>query len=218
MSFNEEQKKLLNQKINKDNVSFRSGGGGQQLAYVESWHVIQEANRIFGFDGWSCETLEAGLVSESKDSYGNSIFSYIAKVRVTVANVIREGYGSGHGRGGKMSDGEKHESAIKEAESDALKRAMKSFGDQFGLSLYDKDKAWLKEEKETKTKDVSDKPIDLTEGEKFIKECEAFLKRPGSKDKLGLLKKNISKRFESKAITENQRDGLLTLILEKEDS
>ena len=29
MSFNEEQKKLLNQKINKDNVSFRSGGGGQ---------------------------------------------------------------------------------------------------------------------------------------------------------------------------------------------
>ena len=77
---------------------------------------------------------------------------------------------------------------------------------------------WLKEEKETKTKDVSDKPIDLTEGEKFIKECEAFLKRPGSKDKLGLLKKNISKRFESKAITENQRDGLLTLILEKEDS
>ena len=216
MEFNEQQTQQLSQPINPDNVSFREGGGGLKLAYVESWHVIQEANRIFGFGGWSSETLEARLVSEGKDNYGNSIFSYIAKVRVTVGNIIREGYGSGHGRGGKMSDGEKHESAIKEAERDALKRAMKSFGDQFGLSLYDKDKAWLEEE--TKTKDVSDKPIDLTEGEKFIKECEAFLKRPGSKDKLGLLKKNISKRFESKAITENQRDGLLTLILEKEDS
>ena len=216
MSFNEEQKKLLNQKINKDNVSFRSGGGGQQLAYVESWHVIQEANRIFGFDGWSCETLEARLVSESKDSYGNSIFSYIAKVRVTVGNIIREGYGSGHGRGGKMSDGEKHESAIKEAESDALKRAMKSFGDQFGLSLYDKDKAWLKPENSKPTVS-SNKPIDRSESDKFIKECEAFINKPGNKDKLGLLKKNISKRYETNAISEDQRDGLLTLILEKED-
>jgi len=217
MTFNEEQKKLLNQKINKNNVSFRNGGGGQQLAYVESWHVIQEANRIFGFDGWSCETLEASLVSEGKDSYGNSIFSYIAKVRVTVGNVIREGYGSGHGRGGKMTDGEKHESAIKEAESDALKRAMKSFGDQFGLSLYDKDKAWLKPD-DSKPTVSSNKPIDRSESDKFIKECEAFINKPGNKDKLGLLKKNISKRYETNAISEDQRDGLLTLILEKEDS
>jgi hypothetical protein len=33
-----------------------------------------------------------------------------------------------------------------------------------------------------------------------------------------LLKKNISKRYETNAISEDQRDGLLTLILEKEDS
>ena len=123
MEFNEQQTQQLSQPINPDNVSFREGGGGLKLAYVESWHVIQEANRIFGFGGWSSETLEARLVSEGKDNYGNSIFSYIAKVRVTVGNVIREGYGSGHGRGGKRSDGEQHESAIKEAESDARKRA-----------------------------------------------------------------------------------------------
>ena len=209
MSFNEEQKKLLNQKINPSNVTFRPGGGGQKLAYVESWHVIQEANRIFGYDGWSSETIETFLVSEDP-----KCISYIARVRITVGDIVREGTGAGHGRMGSIGD--KYESAVKEAESDARKRALMSFGDQFGLSLYDKDKAWLEEE--TKTKDVSDKPIDLTEGEKFIKECEAFIKRPGSKDKLGLLKKNISKRFESKAITENQRDGLLTLILEKEET
>ena len=111
----------------------------------------------------------------------------------------------------------KHESAIKEAESDALKRALKSFGDQFGLSLYDKDKAWLKPD-DSKPTVSSNKPIDRSESDKFIKECEAFINKPANKDKLGLLKKNISKRYETNAISEDQRDGLLTLILEKEDS
>ena len=211
MTFNEEQKKLLNQKINKNNVSFRSGGGGQKLAYVESWHVIQEANRIFGFDGWSSETIETSLVFEDP-----KCVSYIAKVRITVGNVIREGTGAGHGRMGGVGD--KHESAIKEAESDARKRALMQFGDSFGLSLYDKDKAWLKTEDSKPATISSNKPIERSESDKFIRECEAFINKPANKDKLGLLKTNISKRYESKAISENQRDDLLTLILEKEDA
>jgi len=211
MSFNEEQKKLLNQKINKNNVSFRSGGGGQKLAYVESWHVIQEANRIFGFDGWSSETIETSLVFEDP-----KCVSYIAKVRITVGNVIREGTGAGHGRMGGVGD--KHESAIKEAESDARKRALMQFGDSFGLSLYDKDKAWLKTEDSKPATTSSNQPIERSESDKFIRECEAFINKPANKDKLGLLKTNISKRYETKAISENQRDDLLTLILEKEDS
>jgi len=210
MSFNEEQKKLLNQKINKNNVSFRSGGGGQKLAYVESWHVIQEANRIFGFDGWSSETIETSLVFEDP-----KCVSYIAKVRITVGNVIREGTGAGHGRMGGVGD--KHESAIKEAESDARKRALMQFGDSFGLSLYDKDKAWLKTEDSKPATTSRNKPIERSESDKFIRECEAFINKPANKDKLGLLKTNISKRYETKAISENQRDDLLTLILEKED-
>ena len=211
MSFNEEQKKLLNQKINKNNVSFRSGGGGQQLAYVESWHVIQEANRIFGFDGWSSETIETSLVFEDP-----KCVSYIAKVRITVGDIVREGTGAGHGRMGGVGD--KHESAVKEAESDARKRALMQFGDSFGLSLYDKDKAWLKAEDSKPATTSSNKPIERSESDKFVRECEAFINKPANKDKLGLLKTNISKRYETKAISENQRDDLLTLILEKEDS
>ena len=210
MSFNEEQKKLLNQKINKKNVTFRSGGGGQQLAYVESWHVIQEANRIFGFDGWSSETIYTLCVSDTNP------ITYIAKVRITVGNVIREGTGAGHGRMGGVGD--KHESAIKEAESDARKRALMQFGDSFGLSLYDKDKAWLKTEDSKPATTSSNKPIERSESEQFIKQCEAFINNPANKNSLGKLKTNISKRYESKAISENQRDNLLTLILEKEDS
>jgi len=211
MSFNEEQKKLLNQKINKNNVSFRSGGGGQKLAYVESWHVIQEANRIFGFDGWSSETIETSLVFEDP-----KCVSYIAKVRITVGDIVREGTGAGHGRMGGVGD--KHESAVKEAESDARKRALMQFGDSFGLSLYDKDKAWLKAEDSKPATTSSNKPIERSESDKFVRECEAFINKPANKDKLGLLKTNISKRYETKAISENQRDDLLTLILEKEDA
>ena len=210
MSFNEEQKNLLNQKINKNNVSFRSGGGGQQLAYVESWHVIQEANRIFGFDGWSSETLETFLVSEDP-----KCITYVARVRITVGDIVREGTGAGHGRMGSIGD--KYESAVKEAESDARKRALMQFGDQFGLSLYDKDKAWLKAD-DSKSTVSSNEPIERSESDQFIKQCEAFINNPANKNSLGKLKKNISKRYETKAISENQRDGLLTLILEKEDS
>ena len=76
-----------------------------KLAYVESWHVIQEANRIFGFDGWSSETIEAGLVADDP-----KCVSYIAKSRYC-RKCYREGYGSGHGRMGNIGD--KHESAIK---------------------------------------------------------------------------------------------------------
>ena len=211
MSYNEDQKKLINQKINKNNVSFRSGGGGQQLAYVESWHVIQEANRIFGFDGWSSETLETFLVSEDP-----KCITYVARVRITVGDIVREGTGAGHGRMGSIGD--KYESAVKEAESDARKRALMIFGNQFGLSLYEKGKAWSKTDDSKPATTSSDKPIDRSESDKFIKECEAFINKPANKTKLGILKKNISKRYEAKTISEDQRDGLLTLILEKEDS
>ena len=78
--------------------------------------------------------------------------SYIAKVRITVRAgdevVIREGTGAGHGI--DASVGQAHESACKEAESDAMKRALMMFGNPFGLALYDKTKANVATPRETK--------------------------------------------------------------------
>ena len=208
MEFNEQQTQQLSQPINPDNVSFREGGGGLKLAYVESWHVIQEANRIFGFGGWSSETLEARLVSEGKDNYGNSIFSYIAKVRVTVGNVIREGYGSGHGRGGKMSDGEKHESAIKEAESDARKRALMQFGDQFGLSLYDKEQNWAKQ-----------KPQKQTQSEPSVTEMALkWIQKASSQKHLDEIKKRLDAQMKEGNLSDSERHKLTNAIVQKEAS
>jgi hypothetical protein len=50
--------------------------------------------------------------------------------------LIREGTGAGHGIDTDL--GLAHESAIKEAETDAMKRALMTFGNPFGLALYDK--------------------------------------------------------------------------------
>lgn len=118
--------------------------GGTKVSYVEGWHVIDEANRIFGFDGWTRETIETKCVSErerkmgkNKDRDGFGV-SYTAKVRVVAGGIARDGTGAGHGVDADC--GQAHESAIKEAETDAMKRALMTFGNPFGLALYDKDK------------------------------------------------------------------------------
>ena len=62
--------------------------------------------------------------------------TYIARVSITVGTLVREGTGAGHGIDTDL--GLAHESAIKEAETDAMKRALMTFGNPFGLALYDK--------------------------------------------------------------------------------
>ena len=123
MSFNDEQKNLLAQPINPKFVKTRKGQGNRDLAYLESWVLMSNANRIFGPDGWSSETIELREVKAQKG------IAYIARVRVTAGGVVRDGVG-GHA-------GFDHENTAKSAESDARQRALSSFGDQFGLSLYD---------------------------------------------------------------------------------
>ena len=104
--------------------------------------MISEANRIFGFDGWSRETLESRCVL-ARENRGSFLAVYIARVRVTVhaegASVVREGHGSGEGRG--TSPAEVHDIAVKVAETDATKRALATFGKPFGLELYRNAKA-----------------------------------------------------------------------------
>lgn len=142
--FSEDQKRDLAAPLLLSNVLKRELGG-RKVSYLESWHVIAEANRIFGFDGWSRETVEIRCVSEREREIGQAKnpgwgVSYISKVRVVAfagdTIVTREGCGAGHGIDRDL--GQAHESAIKEAESDAAKRALMTFGNSFGLALYDK--------------------------------------------------------------------------------
>lgn len=139
--FSPEQKRLLAEPLDRSHVKTRDQSG-RKLSYVEGWHVIAEANRIFGFDAWSRETVEIRCVSEKERTIGASKapgfgVTYVARVRVTIGGVVRDGCGSGHGIDRDL--GQAHESAIKEAETDAMKRALMTFGNPFGLALYDKE-------------------------------------------------------------------------------
>lgn len=117
--------------------------------YVDGLHVIREANRIFGEDGWSYEVTRlqetSNTIFDLTDQYGKPYqqvrVSWMCAVKVCVGGVYREGLAVGTGNGKPENIGDVIESAVKESETDALKRALRSFGNTFGLALYDKDKA-----------------------------------------------------------------------------
>jgi DNA repair and recombination protein RAD52 len=150
MSFTTEQKQALAAKLAAGSVKTRKQGGAE-VSYIEGWHVIAEANRIFGFDSWTRETLDIKCVAEKEREIGSAKHpgwgvTYLVKVRIIVAGVAREGCGAGHGIDRDL--GQAHESAIKEAETDAMKRAFMTFGNQFGLALYDKAQTNVADESE----------------------------------------------------------------------
>jgi DNA recombination protein Rad52 len=157
--FTPEQIQALTAPLDRANVKQRSQSG-RSLSYLEGWQVIAEANRIFGFDGWQRETISEKCVAEHQREVGRDKkpgwgVTYVCRVRITVGHamgavVIREGTGSGHGI--DVDLGLAHESAIKEAETDAMKRALMTFGNPFGLALYDKE--------QRDVKDVSELTID----------------------------------------------------------
>jgi DNA recombination protein Rad52 len=138
--FTDAQNKHLSAKLNPGDVK-PAKTFGPKGDYIEGWHAIAEANRVFGFDGWSYGVTESSCVSERARDIGQDKrpgfgVSYTAKVCVTVGDVRREDFGAGHGY--DVDCGAAHESAIKEAVTDALKRALRTFGNIFGLALYDK--------------------------------------------------------------------------------
>jgi len=142
--FSERQVAALSAPLDRANVRQREQGRSR-VSYLEGWQVIAEANRIFGFDGWERSTLISRCVAEHERPIGRDHKSgwgvtYIARVRITITagnrTLIREGSGAGHGIDADL--GLAHESALKEAETDATKRALMTFGNPFGLALYDK--------------------------------------------------------------------------------
>jgi DNA recombination protein Rad52 len=144
MAFAEHQLKLLEGKLPEKHVRTRVQRG-MTLSYIEGWHAIAEANRIFGFDGWDREMVAAECVWQ--DGRGTTkLCSYTARVRIRVraggAVIQRDGSGVGQGSGATL--GEAHESALKEAETDATKRALTTFGNLFGLALYDREQAGVR--------------------------------------------------------------------------
>jgi DNA recombination protein Rad52 len=147
MAFSGAQVKSLEAKLDSKYVKTRRAQD-ITLAYVEGWHVIAEANRIFGYDAWDRHTLSTRCVW-SNSATQHYAAAYVAKVRIAVRagpiTITREGCGSGNAKA--STPGEAHELALKAAETDATKRALATFGNPFGLALYDRELGGVKNRK-----------------------------------------------------------------------
>ena len=136
MAFAAPQVRKLRARLNPRHVKTREADG-HVLHYVEGWHVVAEANRIFGFEGWDRETVSSDCVW-TKQQGSRYCAAYVARVRITVrageTRIVREGCGVGESSA--LSPGQAHDFAAKAAETDATKRALMTFGNAFGLSLY----------------------------------------------------------------------------------
>ncbi len=131
-----EQIAELKKPLDPSRVLRRVGFRGQMLEYLPVHDVIETANRIFGFGGWQREIRRLEKVFE-EEADGLYSVGYLCEYRVRVGGVVHEDVGFGVSMN-QPDPGAAHEMAVKAAVSDALKRCLRAFGDQFGLSLYRK--------------------------------------------------------------------------------
>ena len=120
-------------------VSQRKGRAGKSFDYLEGHVVIDQANRIFGFGGWGYElTGDVTLCRiETVDTSTGEVkvsLGYSAPVRVTVPGAPPRTDIGFNAVAEDNADG--HETAIKGAVTDGMKRALRSFGVQFGNGFY----------------------------------------------------------------------------------
>ena len=129
----------LGQPLDSTLVSQRKGRGGRVFDYLEGHVVIDQANRIFGYGGWGVElvgdvTLRRIETVDTQTGEVKVSLGYSAPVRVTVAGALPRTDIGVHPVTEDNFDG--HDTAMKAAVTDGMKRAFRSFGPQFGNSLY----------------------------------------------------------------------------------
>ena len=139
MSISDYQLKTLFAPVNPKRI-----GQVRNMAHMEAWDIRRQLIRIFGFGGYSTETIALDLVAERETKQGERsrwTVVYRAQIRLTVYGPDRAVLGSwDDGAAGdsvnQPSLGDAHDMAMKTALSQALKRCAVNLGDQFGLSLY----------------------------------------------------------------------------------
>jgi DNA repair and recombination protein RAD52 len=139
--FNDKQNQVLSYELDNSRIKKREKNN-VSLSYLEGHDIIETANKIFGYGNWSYTVSSLEYVSQETNHNQNIVICYKAVVSVTIydlhhaKHISREDVGFGTGISKSLADA--HEGAAKEAVTDAIKRCFRSFGNQFGNSLYDK--------------------------------------------------------------------------------
>jgi DNA repair and recombination protein RAD52 len=130
----------LDKQLGPEYISSRPGAGGQKVHYLAAEKVINLANEVFGFNGWSSaiKVITIDFIDENPHN-GKISLGLSVTVRVTLRDgTYHEDIGYGHIENckGKAAAFEK---AKKEGTTDGLKRALRTFGNVLGNCIYDKD-------------------------------------------------------------------------------
>ncbi|XP_034501075.1 DNA repair protein RAD52 homolog [Ailuropoda melanoleuca] len=128
----------LRQRLGPEYVSSRMAGGGQRVCYIEGHRVINLANEMFGYNGWAHSITQQNVDFVDLNN-GKFYVGVCAFVRVQLKDGSYHedvGYGVSEGLKSKALSLEK---ARKEAVTDGLKRALRSFGNALGNCILDKD-------------------------------------------------------------------------------
>ncbi|XP_046542950.1 LOW QUALITY PROTEIN: DNA repair and recombination protein rhm52-like [Haliotis rubra] len=128
----------LRQRLGPEFISQRTGAAGLKLAYIEGWRLINLTNETFGFNGWA-HSVSHQTVDFVDHNNGRFYVGVSALVKVQLKDGVYHediGYGVSEGLRSKALSLEK---ARKEAVTDGLKRALKSFGNCMGNCLGDKE-------------------------------------------------------------------------------
>ncbi|PJF20062.1 Rad52/22 double strand DNA break repair [Paramicrosporidium saccamoebae] len=137
--------KQLDVPVDVEHIAFRPSAQGT-VAYVEGWRALHLANEVFGFSGWSSEILS--LATDFVDTEGG---------RVTLGvSCMDIGYGSSENQRSKAAA---YEKARKEAVTDAMKRALRMFGNRLGNCAYDK--TFLQQVRSKSRPNSTSKPVNL---------------------------------------------------------
>lgn len=156
----------LRKPLDPNRVRRRSGRGRESYEYLAGHDVKRRASVIFGFGNWGhriVEQVEIGAVEveTERDEWEDTpdggrrktgakttvagwhvAYRCVVRIWVRADGFVYETEGSGYGDGVEYTPAARLsacELALKESETDALKRAFTDLGDQFGLILYAKD-------------------------------------------------------------------------------
>ena len=110
--------------------------------YLPISQAITQANRIFGHGGWTTEIREHLPVTNTEGYV--TAYKCIVRVSVPALGASYDGVGlvemtKRRGDPNPLQTAQAHDTAMKGAESDAVKRALRYLGDTFGNALYEKD-------------------------------------------------------------------------------
>jgi len=127
----------LEEPFDESRVKTKTVPNRPAASYLESYDVIKKANEVFGYGGWGTRIVDV----KDYEVGGKTACMVVLELMIEGA-LPRQDVGvvvAAQSRDKELTP-EALETALKGAASDALKRAFRHFGTQFGNDLYDKER------------------------------------------------------------------------------